>query len=260
MSFIGANIRKIRAVRKFSQAAFAELFGLARPSVGAWEEGRSEPKTDTLILIAQHFGVSVDMLLTKELTVNDLLHFDLYQHQRHATAAAPPLHPDQQAPLTPFVRADQSLEYAMRCQDPTWIAALPLLTLPPGLSPATRAFEVGTSEMAHQPTGGLRPRDVVVGALIRPATAATALRGGQCYVIVSRNGLVMRRLVTFEGASTTLHLTADNPDYPTTTLALRDILEIWHIQVVLTPPPPPPATLDERVARLEELVARLTTG
>ena len=34
MSIIGKNIRKIRTVKKLSQAAFAEIFNLARPSVG----------------------------------------------------------------------------------------------------------------------------------------------------------------------------------------------------------------------------------
>jgi transcriptional regulator with XRE-family HTH domain len=78
MGIIGKNIRKIRTVKKLSQAAFAELFNLARPSVGAYEEGRSEPKIDTLIQIAQYFGISIDSLLTKELTINDLFNFNVH--------------------------------------------------------------------------------------------------------------------------------------------------------------------------------------
>ncbi len=72
MSIIGKNIRKIRTVKKLSQAAFAEIFNLARPSVGAYEEERSEPKLETVIQIANYFGISIDSLLTKELTINDL--------------------------------------------------------------------------------------------------------------------------------------------------------------------------------------------
>ena len=34
MSFIGKNIKKIRTVKNLSQAGFAQLFNLARPSVG----------------------------------------------------------------------------------------------------------------------------------------------------------------------------------------------------------------------------------
>lgn len=76
MSYVGKNIKRIRSVRKLSQADFAKLFNLARPSVGAYEEGRSEPKIQTLLDIAQKFGLSVDLLLTKELTANDLYKLD----------------------------------------------------------------------------------------------------------------------------------------------------------------------------------------
>jgi DNA-binding XRE family transcriptional regulator len=55
MGVIGKNVRKIRTVKKLSQAAFAEIFNLARPSVGAYEEERSEPKLETVIQIASLF-------------------------------------------------------------------------------------------------------------------------------------------------------------------------------------------------------------
>ena len=57
MSLIGKNIKKIRMVKKMSQLEFARLFNVARPSVGAYEEGRAEPKIDTVILIANEFGI-----------------------------------------------------------------------------------------------------------------------------------------------------------------------------------------------------------
>jgi transcriptional regulator with XRE-family HTH domain len=264
MSCIGVNIRKIRTVKKLSQAVFAELFGLARPSVGAWEEGRAEPKTDTLIQIAKHFGVSVDMLLTKELTVNDLLHFDIYQHQRQgkdlAESVSKVLPADLMPNVTPFVRADELLAYGMRCQDPRWLAMLPTLTMPPSFPPATRAFELSTSEMT-QPTGtGLRPQDVVIGERVSLPTGANPgafqLQPGLLYAVVLLSGPLVRRLQAVLPGSTLL-LHADNPDYPPRETPLADVLELWQIRAVLTSPPAPPAPLDERVAKLEAMMAQL---
>ena len=57
LSFVGENIRRIRQAKSISQAEFAALFGLGRPAVGAYEEGRSEPKIDTIIQIANHFSL-----------------------------------------------------------------------------------------------------------------------------------------------------------------------------------------------------------
>jgi len=77
MSFFGKNIRKIRSIKKISQAAFAEIFGLSRASIGSYEEGRAEPKLEIIIQIANHFSITIDELINKELTVNDLYHFNL---------------------------------------------------------------------------------------------------------------------------------------------------------------------------------------
>ena len=76
MSFFGKNIKKIRGVKGLSQQAFADLFDLKRGTLGAYEEGRSEPKIDTIILIANHFSIAIGDMLTAELTVNQLLKFN----------------------------------------------------------------------------------------------------------------------------------------------------------------------------------------
>ena len=58
-----------------TQTEFAELFNLKRTAIGSYEEGRAEAKIDTLIKIADHFKLSIDQLLKKELTINEIFHF-----------------------------------------------------------------------------------------------------------------------------------------------------------------------------------------
>ncbi len=77
MSNIGRNIRKIRTTKGLSQAAFAELFGLTRASVGAYEEGRAEPKLDAIVQIANYFSFTLDKILMGEVTVNEIYQFEL---------------------------------------------------------------------------------------------------------------------------------------------------------------------------------------
>ncbi len=79
MSYVGKNIKKIRSVKNLNQTKFAELFDLKRASIGAYEEGRAEPKIGTITEIAKYFGITIDDLLNKELSVNDLYHFDIFQ-------------------------------------------------------------------------------------------------------------------------------------------------------------------------------------
>lgn len=58
-----------------TQARFAELFDLKRTALGAYEEGRAEAKLNTLIKIADYFNISLDQLVRKEITVNEIFHF-----------------------------------------------------------------------------------------------------------------------------------------------------------------------------------------
>ncbi|MFD2718198.1 XRE family transcriptional regulator [Hymenobacter monticola] len=256
MSFVGKNIRKLRTVKKLSQAAFAELFGLARPSVGAYEEGRSEPKMETLIQIAQHFGLSVDLLLTKELTVNELYHFDIFkeQLQQPVAAPAPVAKADKQPNVTPLVYRNRALEYIVRHHDPAFIDGLPWLQLPHQLAGPTRAFEVSGADMLlHRQ--GLRHQDIVLCSRIDKAKPR--LKAGNVYVFVTQSKVLIRRLAERPEENQPLRLRADNPDYGSQELELQQALEIWEVKGVFTTHLRAPALLDERVAELERKVEEL---
>ncbi|HEX8658421.1 MAG TPA: LexA family transcriptional regulator [Hymenobacter sp.] len=256
MSNVGKNIRKLRTVKKLSQAAFAELFGLARPSVGAYEEGRSEPKMETLIQIAHHFGLSVDLLLTKELTINELYHFDIFKEQLQQPTPAPePASPAERAPsATPLVYRNRVLEYIVHHHDPAFVAALPWLQLPHQLVGPTRAFEVSGADMLlHRQ--GLRHQDIVLCSRIDKATPR--LKAGNVYVFVTQSKVLIRRLAERLQDDKILRLRADNPDYGSQELELSQALEIWEVRGVFTTHLRPPALLDERVAELERKVEEL---
>ncbi|SDX35206.1 XRE family transcriptional regulator [Hymenobacter psychrophilus] len=254
MSYVGKNIRKIRTVKKLSQAAFAELFGLARPSVGAYEEGRSEPKMETLLQIAQHFGLSVDLLLTKELTINELYRFDIFKPQEsaQADAPAPTALADQRPQLTPYVPQARLLEYIVRHHDSAFIDALPPLTFPHQLGPATRAFDLNGPDMA--PT--LRHQDVLL--CCRIDKALPRLHSGRVYALLTQSRLLVRRLQE-QLPGQLLRLRADNPDYPPQDFHLPEALEIWEVHGSFSTYLRRPALLEERVALLEQQLTQLQT-
>lgn len=82
MSYFGANIKTIRHAKGLSQQAFADLFELNRGVIGAYEEGRSEPKIATLLTVVHYFNLDLDKFLTVPLTVDDLNrpeNFEKYQ-------------------------------------------------------------------------------------------------------------------------------------------------------------------------------------
>jgi len=75
-SILSKNIKKLRLFKSLNQTQFAEIFGIKRASIGAYEEGRAEPKLDTLLKISGYFKLTLDDLIVKELTVNQIAKFD----------------------------------------------------------------------------------------------------------------------------------------------------------------------------------------
>lgn len=76
MTKIGSNIKKIRSIKNISQQAFADIFSLNRGNISSYEENRAEPKLDSIISIANYFSIPLEDLLTKDLTVNEILQFN----------------------------------------------------------------------------------------------------------------------------------------------------------------------------------------
>ena len=60
-----------------NQTEFAELFDLKRSSIGAYEEGRAEPRLEALIKISDYFELTIDDIVKGELTVNKIAKFEL---------------------------------------------------------------------------------------------------------------------------------------------------------------------------------------
>ena len=78
MTNIGNNIKKLRKVRGLSQQAFADLFNLSRGNISSYEELRAEPKIETVMIIANYFGIPLQSLIQENLSVNQILNFSDY--------------------------------------------------------------------------------------------------------------------------------------------------------------------------------------
>ncbi|WP_066759333.1 helix-turn-helix domain-containing protein [Crocinitomix algicola] len=76
-TLLAKNFKKLRLFKGLNQNDFAALFDLTRSSIGAYEEGRAEPKLETLIKISSHFKLPLDELVKNELTVNKIAGFKL---------------------------------------------------------------------------------------------------------------------------------------------------------------------------------------
>ncbi len=76
-STLSKNIKKLRLFKTLNQEEFGALIGVKRSSIGAYEEGRAEPKLEVIVKIAKLYKLQVDDILKEELTVNQIAKFKL---------------------------------------------------------------------------------------------------------------------------------------------------------------------------------------
>lgn len=81
-SILAKNFKKLRMYKSLNQTEFAELVGVKRSSIGAYEEGRAEPKLEVLIRISEIYKLPLDDLVKTELTVNKIARFRLPEEDK----------------------------------------------------------------------------------------------------------------------------------------------------------------------------------
>ena len=63
---IGEKIKHLRILSFQKQGDIAKLFDVANNTISQWETGKNEPNAKTLLLLAKHFGVTIQSLMDDE--------------------------------------------------------------------------------------------------------------------------------------------------------------------------------------------------
>ncbi len=137
MSQVGKNIKKIRNVKGMSQQAFADLFQLTRGNISSYEEFRAEPKIEVIIKIAKYFGIPLSDFIEKDLSVNELLHYNaglVLETEKFKIA--------QQLQKVSYVPALYLNDYIEKYDDADFLQQLPYIIVPSNSKLRLIAFEV----------------------------------------------------------------------------------------------------------------------
>ena len=137
MTQIGKNIKKIRNVKGISQQAFADIFDLTRGNISSYEESRAEPKIEVIMKIANFFGIPLADFIEKDLSVNELLHYNT-----HLVIEAEKLKIARRLTNIPYVSTSYINDYIQNHNDTGFIKKLPVLTVPCGSKAELIAIEI----------------------------------------------------------------------------------------------------------------------
>ena len=225
MSFLAENLRVLRKQQGLTQAQFAEKIGSNRSAIGAYEEGRADPRLSTLTLMARYFGVTIDDLILTQMTTEGSRKKNHLDMPLRVLPVAVDGQKDNSSLLS-LVPDRASAGYTGGFADAEFIEELPLLQLPfeeLRHSQTHRVFQIDGDSMLPIPNGAY-----IIGAFVEQLER---MRPGQCYILVTQtDGLVYKRMGPLNAAAGTVELISDNPQYEPYALELSEVREVWEAQ------------------------------
>ena len=216
-SFAGQNLKYLRKLKGFTQEEFALKLQIKRSLLGAYEEERAEPRIDVLEIVSDHFKISLDDLLRKDLSETK---GDYLAKRRIQKLGA-------ESNLIHFVPMKAAAGYLAGYADEEFIDELNTFTLPMMGSGQFRAFEIIGESMLPTPSGS-----IIVGQKIN---GLDDVKQNGAYIVVSRSeGIVYKRLSRNNRTKNKVTLTSDNQSYQPYDMNIEEILELWQAQMVIT--------------------------
>jgi len=223
MIYVAENLRFLRKSKKLTQAQLSEKLGLKRSVLGAYEEGRAEPKYNTLIIFSDFFKVGIDDLLLKKLEAGGISPKDLTGIQLRILPIT--INPDTDQEMVPLVPIKAQAGYTKGYGDAEYIGNLPQFALPfPELSREStyRLFQTEGDSMLPIPS------DAYV--ITEYLSDWTRVRSDECYVVLTRDdGMVFKRVINHLESEGELLLKSDNPAYNPYAVKADELLEIWKV-------------------------------
>jgi transcriptional regulator with XRE-family HTH domain len=244
MSYFGRNIKKIRLAKNISQTSFADIFHLTRSSIGAYEEGRAEAKIDTIIEISEYFSLSLDQLLKKELTINEI-----YRIREISSKLDLSSNIKKSEIEIPFISKYDYQEFIKKHKNSTYLQGLQKIKLP-GLQKENLAFEFH-EVMDNFDNSSLRFGDLLIsGPVISDKQGKNARK--KLFIILLENALVLARYKDEQTDEFELYY-QQNQKYITETNSR--IKAIWQIYQIIGCKN---STTDEIGLRLKNIESKLT--
>jgi transcriptional regulator with XRE-family HTH domain len=259
--FLTDNIKLLRNRRKENQQELADSLGIKRSTLASYEAGTGKPPIDTLLLLADHFQMSVDALLKVnlsklgELQLRQLEHGDdVYLSGGKLRVLATTVSPEniENVELVPLkVKAGYTAGY----NDPEFIRTLPVFHLPfLSTDRKYRAFQIEGDSMLPVKHGSY-----IIGEFVQDWRG---IKDGYPYVfILEEEGAVFKVAYNQVRTRKNMLLKSLNPIYDPYEVPVTDIKEVWKYVYYFTDDVPVALTSSEEIMlRLTRIENQLDVG
>ncbi len=221
---LNENIRVLRKRLSLTQDQFAQQLGIKRSLIGAYEEGRAEPKLELLQKMAEVFSISVDDLIGREFKADTVLPDKKFMRGKDVVVVTVD---SSERDNIEFVPHKAAAGYMNGYADAEYVKELPHFNLPMLKQGTYRAFEISGDSMLP-----LLPGTIVIGEYVDDLRN---IKSGKTYVLTTqREGIVYKRVFNYLDENGTLFLVSDNRQYAPYQLSGSDVMEIWMAKAYIS--------------------------
>lgn len=216
MSILSENMRHLRGQQKYAQQKIADDLLITRGRYAKYEDGSSEPPIEILIRLSKYYRISIDLLVSL-----DLSKYSLEKMMKL---------PDNRTilPITVDEKGENKIEiipekaqmgYLQGYSDPEYIEKLQTISLPFLRNGKFRAFPASGDSMPPFKNGTF-----IVGKYVE---SVNDLKTNKTYIFITQNeGVVYKRFE--KKTSRNITVSSDNPLYKPYEIRLSELVEIWE--------------------------------
>ena len=226
MSFFSNNLRLLRSQQDLSQKVLAERLLISRANLSKYELSAHQPSFEVLIRISRYFNISVDVLLTVDLSQLDRDENEKVKGNKNMIF--PVQVDDTGQNVIEVVPHNAQAGYAGMYSDVGFIESLDHMVLP-FLSHygKCRAFPISGDSMPPFGDGSF-----VIGEYVE---SRDEVKDGKRYILLSRDeGILFKRVLKKIGEQGSIQLCSDNPKYSSFDMYWKDVIEIWEFVAAIS--------------------------
>ncbi|MBF99805.1 MAG: transcriptional regulator [Owenweeksia sp.] len=229
MNYLGENIRFLRKQKELTQADLANKLGLNRSLIGAYEEGRSEPRLKTMQALCLLFKTDLEQLVNAGLSAAKSGKKTVDVKGEKLRILPIPVDAEGREGIS-LIPEKASAGYTQGYGDPEFIEQLAMAQLPFPELPSERTmriFQIQGDSMLP-----VLPGSYIIAEYV---DNWEHIKSHECYILITRNdGIVYKRVNNNIRENGELLLQSDNTAYSPYTLPVEEVLEVWKARGIVS--------------------------
>lgn len=223
MIYLSSNLKYLRKIKGLTQEGLANKTNLKRSLIGAYEEGRAEPKISTLQYLAYFFNISLEQLINMDLNKleKEGIQSDFEGKNLRILSIAVD---DQDKEMISLIPIKARAGYLIGYGDPEYIEEMPKFRLPVpelSLNKTYRAFQIKGDSMEP-----IKPGSYILCEYVENWQN---IKDGKTYILLTKDdGIVYKRVSNKIKDRGELILNSDNPEYESYSVHIDNVMEVWE--------------------------------